>query len=386
MKLIKTKPNVFVVDTPHQLLNAIEAVHWFQLTNNHLLVTMAKNANNDRFMSLIKAGDWVTVSFPSPIIDPARWVQKLLGSVANRWYCRYLHFRRMYTVAKLTARFKNVDKLFVGHDWAEEKPYMRHISNAIKYDALYLLDDGIDTIDINERRNRSKCNKQGAQTEKSNTHASVYKKIERYLRTKYWNWNVAEASNVTFFTVYDLDVRNGDSLIRNNYSHLRSLAPLQRIHLPDTVIFIGQCMVDDGCFEMNTYLDFLSKVREYFAEKRLIYVPHPRESASCVTRVMEHLQCELWRPSSVIEYDLIVRGIQPKVVAGFVSSALVTLAYLMDSDVEIVCFRIAPVYWMKQREDAVGAYDYLKTKAHRRVTIVPLTGQENEFRSHLELT
>ena len=36
MKLIKTKPNVFVVDTPHQLLNAIEAVHSLQLRNNHL--------------------------------------------------------------------------------------------------------------------------------------------------------------------------------------------------------------------------------------------------------------------------------------------------------------------------------------------------------------
>jgi hypothetical protein len=141
--------------------------------------------------------------------------------------------------------------------------------------------------------------------------------------------------------------------------------------MPDTVMLIGQCFVD-SYFEMNAYFDFLSKVREYFAGKQLIYVAHPRENASCVTRIMEHLQCELWPSSSVIEYELIVRGIKPKVVAGFVSSALITLAQLMDPDVEIVCFHIAPEHWIHWREDAAAVYNYFKSKAQQRVTIVPL--------------
>lgn len=307
MKLIKTKPNVFVVDTPHQLLNAIEAVHSLQLRNNHLFALLKpKDLSQGRFMPLIRMSDWATVSFPSPFIDSRRWVQELFGRVANRWYCRYLNFQRMYTVAKLTARFKNVDKLFVGHYWAEEKPYMRHIANAIRYDALYLLDDGTDTIDINERRNRSECNKQGTQAEKSDTRASVYKRIERHLRAKYWNWNVAEASNVTFFTVYDIDVRKGDSLIRNNYSHLRSLAPTEKICMPDTVMFIGDCMAE-GYFEVNVHFEFLSEVRKYFADKKLIYVAHPRESAFCLTQIRDHMQCEIWPAFSVIEHDLFTR-------------------------------------------------------------------------------
>jgi hypothetical protein len=90
---------------------------------------------------------------------------------------------------------------------------------------------------------------------------------------------------------------------------------------------------------------------------------------------MEKLQCELWSPSSVIEYDLIVRGIKPGVVAGVVSSALITLAHLMDSDVDIVCFHIAPEYWIGWREDSMGVYNYLRSKEENRVNIVSLTGE-----------
>jgi hypothetical protein len=377
MKQVRTKPNVFVVDTPHQLLNAIEAVHSLQLTNNHLLVVRAKNADQGRFMPLIETSDWVTVSFPSPFIDPYLWVQKLFGPVAYRWYCLYLHWQRMRILAKVAARFRYVDKLFLGHYFAKEKPFMRHLANIIKYNTLYLLDDGTDTIEINKRRHRIE-NKACEVPNEKGIGRSVCKTIETYLRAKYWNWHLAEAACVTFFTVYDLDVRTGDRLIRNNYSYLRRQAPVQHIYMPDTVIFLGQCIAE-GYIEIDTHFEFLSQVREYFAKTKVIYAPHPRESPSCLTRVKEHLHWEILPCSSVIEHDLFSRGIKPKVVAGFVSSALITLAFLMDPDVQIVCFQIAPEHWIRWREDAVGAYNYIESKARQRVTIVPLSRQVDDY-------
>ena len=154
MKPARDNPNLFVVDTPHQLLNAIEAAHSFQLKNNHLVVVRAKNADRSRFMSLINRSDWASVSFPAPLIDGKPWVRKLFGQVVDRWYCRYLHLQRMRILAKLTERFRHVNKLFLGHYFAEEKPYMRHIANIIGYEDLYLLDDGTDTIEISNRRCR----------------------------------------------------------------------------------------------------------------------------------------------------------------------------------------------------------------------------------------
>src|SRR5271157_6043565 len=205
MKQVTTKSNLFVIDTPHQLLNAMEAVHSLQLTNNHLLVIRFKNAYNDRFMPLIKTSDWVTVSFPSPFIDSRRWVEQLLGPMASRWYHRYLHFQRMHTMAKLAARFRHVDKLFLGHYFADEKPFMRHIANTINYNTLYLLDDGTDTIEINRRRHKIENHERESPSETSISRISLFKTIEARIRAKYWDWCLSEIPSVTFFTVYDID-------------------------------------------------------------------------------------------------------------------------------------------------------------------------------------
>jgi hypothetical protein len=382
MQQLNTKRNVFVVDTPHQLLNAIEAVHSLRLTTNHLLVTRPKNGVQDRFMPLIDGDDWVTVTFLSVRIRPRHRVRKLLGALANRWYCRCLHLLQMLALARVTSRFRHVDRLFLGHYSAEWTPFMRHIANTITYNTLYLLDDGTDTIELNNTRHRVESSDTEGAIPASAAQSSAWKKIGTHLRRKYWTWNTAEAPYVTFFTIYDLDVRQGDQLIKNTYSYLRSAAPLPRSYLPDTVILLGICSADNY-IEMNSYLEFLSKAREYFADKKIMYVAHPRDSASLVTRIKEHLQCDVWPSSSVIEYDLMVRGIKPKVVAGFVSSALITLAHLMDADVGIVCFYVAPEHWIHWGDDAMEAYDYMRTKVQQRITVVPLGLSQNECKVQL---
>lgn len=373
MNQVKTTPNVFVVDTPYQMLNAMEAVHSLRLKNNHLFVMGPKGLSQDRYLPLIKAEDWVSVRFLPVGIDPNPWVSKVLGALANRCYCLYLNFKRMRTFSKLTSRFRHVDKLFLGHYWAKEKWYMRHFANLFKYNTLYLLDDGTDTININKRRNGTQNAEQQAHIAKGDAKAPAFKRFVNSLRAKYWTSDVTEAPSVTFFTIYKIDVRNGDSVIRNDYNYLRSLAPQQQVHQSDTVIFIGQCMIDDGSVEADVYLGFLSRVKTYFADKKLIYVPHPRESSTSIGLIKEHLQCDFWRGSSVIEYDLVVRGVKPKAVASFVSSALISLEYLVDPDVEIVSFHISSENWKSWREYAIGVYDYLKEKARPRITVVSLS-------------
>lgn len=368
MKQVKPKPNVFVVDTPYQLLNAVEAVHSLQLKNNHLFVVWPKNWSRDRLTPLIKKSDWTAVNFPAILIDSGHWVRNMFGSCVDRWYCRYLHFRRMRTLAKLVRSVRHADKVFLGHYWEKEKSYMRHIANAIEYNTLYILDDGTDTLDINGKRNQIGR----PHIEKSDLKPSVWARMREYLRAKYWDYNVADAPNITFFTLYNIEVRNGDRLIRNEYSYLRSLAPAQQTCEPDTVLFIGQCMVDDGYLKAEVYLDFLSKIREHFRDRRFLYVPHPRESGACAARAQERLQCHCWPTSSVIEYDLVVRGFKPKIVAGFLSSALISLASLLDQDVEIACFYISPKYWTGWTENAIEIYNYVKEKAQPRVTLLSI--------------
>jgi hypothetical protein len=373
MKKSSTKPNLFVINTPYQLLNAVEAVHSLQLTNNHLLVIRPKAKEQDRFMPLIEKSEWKTVSFPTPYVDTPEWIQNLLSPPALRWYRRILHFQCMYKLSRLARRFQNVDRLFLGHYWAAEKPFMRHIANTIKYNEVCLLDDGTDTIDINKGRcTREINNEHNQQGDGSISRASVFRRVQAKLRAKYWDWHLAEVPSLTFFTVYDLEtVREGDRVIRNDYRRLRSLAPSKASPMPDTVFFIGQCIADGYC-EVGAHFKMLSNVGNYFAGKKIIYVAHPRESPDCINRIRQELHWDIWPSSSVIEQDLIVSGIRPYAVAGLVSSALITMAVLLDPGVEIVSFHIAPEHWLKWGDYTTGIYQYLERQD--RVRVVSLSG------------
>lgn len=365
----KQLPNLFVVNTPHQLLNAIEAAHSLQLTNNHLLVMKPTNLAQDRFTPLIDTKDWETVQFQTPYLDVNSWAERKLHPAAYRWYCRYLHFKRMRTLACIAKEFRNVDKLFLGHYFAEEKPFMLHLANTIKHNEVCLLDDGTDTIEINKRRHRLQSKAPDRLRE-----GNAFNRIKRSWQAKYWTWQLEDPPSVTFFTVYKLDIRKGDRLLENNYSYVRSMAPSQAIDMQDTVIFIGQCMADDY-FEAEALVAFLSEVGRHFAGKKVMFVAHPRESLAWINRIKEELHWEIWPSSSVIERDLIVRGIRPSAVAGFVSSALISLECLMDPRVEIVCFHIAQEHWLIWGEYAAGVYEYLEEKMRDRVAVVPLSLQ-----------
>jgi hypothetical protein len=386
MMPIKSKPNLFMVNTPHQLLNAIEAVHALRLTNNHLLVVKPRNGVLDRFMPMLGGGDWATVNFLAISIEPKFHFQSLLHPSVNRWYARYVRFRKMYAMARLAAKYKHVDNLLLGHYSAEWTPFMRHLANSITYDALCLLDDGTDTIEINESRHKYESAEPKGPTDKGASRMSFWGELEKRFWGKWRKWNLAEAPSVTFFTIYDLDVQKNDRLIMNHYSYLQSMAPPKSTYLRDTVVFLGQCTVDEY-IDIKDHLGFLSSVRRYFSDKKIIYVAHPRDSAGHVAQIIEHLQCEIWPSSSTIEYDLIVRGVKPAIVAGFISSALITLAHLMSADVSVICFHIAPEHWIHWREDAIGAYEYIKRKEEKRISVVPLSLQEdNCAMQHLPLT
>ena len=246
---------------------------------------------------------------------------------------------------------------------------MRHIANTIKYDEVCLLDDGTDTININKSRCTNVVKNQ-QRIDDPAAKISSLKRVQTRLRSKYWDWHLDELPSLTFFTIYDLEkVRDGDRVVRNEYLRLKSQAPAEARQMPDTVFFIGHCMAD-GYFEEGAQFKMLSNIQEYFQEKKLIFVPHPRESPDCINRIKEDLHWEIWPSSSVIEQEMIVRGIRPSAVASLVSSALITLSFLLDPGVDIVSFYVAPDHWLKWGDYAKGVYQYLERQERvRRVSL-----------------
>jgi hypothetical protein len=365
--------NVFIVDTTYQVLNAVEAVNALGLSNNHLIILNESGGASTAYRKILDEKDWVQVIDVWLTIDTDRCRFTLLGprlaESVIRWCARFQHFMRMRRANRIARQFVEVDNLFLGHYWKDYKGFMRHFSNVIEHNKLYILDDGTDVIDINRRRRALALVKEGVLAAEHED-KMYFRNIARRLRRKYWEMNLHEAKSITFFSVYDLNVRAGDFLAKNDYRHLKSLARATSSN--GEIYFLGQCLAEDGYMDAELYLDYLRKVKAYFAGTDIKYVPHPRESDAMVERVNGLLGFSIRKFDVPVEYALLTGHALPKVLASFFCSALESCTYIFSGKIEVACFLIRPEHLKRARAEVSGIYEYFERKTGHGFSFIRL--------------
>jgi hypothetical protein len=364
MKGSRRKSNVFVVDTAYQLLNAIEAVHSLELSNNHLIIIENAGRTREEFRPLIELKNWASVIFLMIAINTVTYCSILqnprLPAIVRNWHYQYLRFKLMRRVNKILKSYQCVANLFLGHYWIEYKYYMRHFANTLKHNTLFLLDDGLDTLDINDRRNHMNCTKPATLIANDTNCKSILKRFKEKLRKKYFDWNTEEIENLTFFTTYELQVREGDHLIKNEYSYLRSLIVTDKIS--EEVLFVGQDLVEGGVMVEDVYLKYLRKVKDFFGINKIIYVPHPKETLTLINRIQDSLGFEVKKFGLPIEYAIIIKGNIPKVICSFCSSAIESCSNILGRRIKIIAFYLYPKHLMRDQHIIESFYMYLEKK------------------------
>jgi hypothetical protein len=364
--------NVFVVASPLQLLNAIEAKHHFQLTNNHLIVYFDGAYSPERIKELILHRDWDGIHFLEFSTYPfSRIEAKLLGSRFSERADPYIgyfhsHINRM-KINNLVKALGNVNYLFLGDYMTSlyTVKHMFHIANTLRHERLFLLDDGTSTIVINEDR-KNRLTNVDCGPAMPNSH---FGRLSKLIRDRFVEWDQKEAPSVTFFSAYDINVRDGDFLIKNEYKHLR--AQTKKAVQSDSVFFVGQLMVETEYISEESYLECIAKVKDYFAPDKLVYIPHPRASASRVRKIEESLGLTIMRTNIPIECEICIRGNRPKVLASFLSSALQNCKLMLD-DLSIKAFHIPPDHWLRESEYMQSIYKSLESNTSNLFTIVYL--------------
>ena len=368
---IHNKPNVFVVESPFQLLNALEAARYLALANNHLVILQFPGYNEAAYAPLIRKEDWaVVMSVPWESEGGNNALEMLRGENVRKWYKRYLHWKRRRRFTRLSRSFGQAGNLLLGHYHAEHKSYLHHLANNLKHERLYLVDDGTSTLTINNHRKGIDiaANRQRDVTER--VAGSIFMKMKAYLRRRYWDWHVEEAESVTFFTIYELVVRKGDHVVKNGYRHLKSVAgnPIQS----NEVCFLGECLVEDNVMKEEPYLEHLRKVKDYFEGQQITYVPHPRESTLMVTKIADSLGFEIRRFGVPFEVAVVVRGYRPKVLASFNCSALESCSNILGGALKIISFHIASEHMLYWSEEATAIYEYFRSKNDPNFEVIPL--------------
>mgnify|MGYP001604586890 FL=1 len=342
--------SVFIVETPLQMLNAIEAKHSLDLGECVLILILSDPFPEQVFRPLLALADWENVeciwlSHGFRPID-LRWLGKSLSHQLNEYLKESKQLIKHLKFDKLSTRLGSIDNLVLGNFL---QGYMQHFANRVNAKQIYLLDDGTDTLRVNARRRSQELGSAAV------VRGSLLRRVKNRLRRAHLDWDVREVNSVTFFTSYDLDLSPRDNCVRNSYAFLRQRLKTKRAY--DGVYFLGQPLVEDGYLAQENYLAALTKIVKYYAGQNILYLTHRREAKANVEAIREMGIC-VGRFDLPIEVQMLNEGM-PSELSSFFSSALDNSRVIFGRNIKVTAFRIDQSHFYPGLEFLDETYDYL---------------------------
>jgi hypothetical protein len=351
--------NVFFIETPLQLVNAIEAKHALELTDNHVVILLSDIYPVGLFRPLLGDEQWDSAQYVDSRV-PARHALHRLRDHPSQRIRSYYETTELRDLRKrldaLAGSLGVADALVLGNYCLD---HMRHFANALSHEKLILIDDGTTTLDIADDRRRYAAGR-SPRVRRSRTDALVNFLI---------GWRLGHRDRATFFTVYDMDVGSADTLVRHSYDYLRGRA--SEFECNGEVLFLGQTIYYEGISE-DAYLDELRRVGAHFAGDTLVYAPHKGEKPDRVERIRQELGWEIRRYDAPIEYQLAMRGPLPRILASFYSSALENCRLIFGSRLMIESVYLDPGLVPRAAAFVRSVYDYYESKTSEHFRVVRL--------------
>ncbi|WP_348799457.1 hypothetical protein [Flavobacterium adhaerens] len=300
-------PSIFLIESPLQLFNAIEAKNYFNLKNCKLIVVYSlndySNTQIDQLLDYYSNWNEIYKIFP---------IEKKYFRIRITKYI-------IDELKKISEVIKNVYYLFIG-DYRPD--FMIHFGNIVKCNKLIILDDGTATIDIM----------------KDYLNVDKKRKLKFFLKKYLFDFKLNKNNDVEFFSIYSNLLLN-HKIIHNSYQYFREETIARSIN-ENKVIFLGSCIVELRAIEQDKYFLYLSKIKEYFSNKEIIYIPHRRESELKLELIENEMNIKIEKTASIIELYLIKTKNLPFAVTGFFCSALLNLNILFDGKILINSFYI----------------------------------------------
>ena len=289
--------NIFIVSSPLQLMNAIEATNYFKTNNNILLLLYTDNTKVvNQMKKIVHFVQWekiISLLLPQKIIDKVTFTYDINN-----------YFKNIDT--------SKIDKIFVGEYRSD---HVNHIVNFFKNKNIYLLDDGLAQVSYHK--------------EISNESFKV--KIKRLIYSLLL-YKLAKIK-YTFFTIFDI---KNEKVIKNRYGFFKKY--IQDKEVGNSVYFIGQPLVELNIINEDDYKKELSKIINFYSNKKFIYILHRREDEKRTKKLSIELNFEYKVFDNLIELEMITSKIVPSDFATFYSTAIVTLPSFI-SEVEYRVFR-----------------------------------------------
>lgn len=337
--------NIFLVESPMQLLSAIEAKEYFKEYDSLLIIKRVhREIDNDRYEkamdTLESFSEWdQVIKIPYrlstfAILDHLYRIRKkkqkinsiFLGSPrvrAFQWFCENLETSKCFNLDEGTTAIIFQNDYFINKDYMQESDF-----SYIKESAMSL----------------SKIRNNILQQIK-NTFKIIIKRcifgLNEYRKIKY-----------NLFTTFDLNVNSEQEYVYNNYSYTKSIVS-SFPKLKNMVYFYGSPLSEIGIINFDTEMKMLKKIHILYNEKgkTLFYMPHPSDSPEKISHIKRSLGIQIRQNTIAAEIDPILNKTLPDNIASFISTAIFVSAKIYDYD-SVVSFRI-PDHLIENKKEII---------------------------------
>lgn len=340
--------NVFLIESPLQLLNAIEAKTYYQLKNEDSLLLLQNGEipeSLEQMKSMINADIWPNV----------RIVGTGKGKIS--W------FTRMIALKKIAKKVGQINLLFLG-DYRSD--LMKDFANTVNYKKLVVIDDGAATI--NTYKNLV------GKEEINVNHFSNLSKTEmiKNITKKILYFGNAPSSftpkQIDLFTVYNLPSENRVKVHKNEYYYHKSINKQKLVE--GKIYFLGAPLSEKKVIKSNEeYFNYLLLIKESLPKLPIVYVPHRAEESDKIRKIKE-LGFNIEQNHTCVEHMMIYSNTIPEYIISFYSSALINLKKMMSPEVKIISYQL-PYEDLepKMRSTIKSVYDYYENEVLVRQVI-----------------
>lgn len=286
-----TFTNLFIIRFPFQLLSAQEAVKYFKLSNNHLIVVL--NYNNPKkhkaqLKNLIDYDFWDKVSIHeeekgSNFFKLAKHIKELK--------------KEKYNYVFIKNSFLANDQLLISN---------------IEYKKLILLEDGTITFRLIDRILNNK------------PLFSFKKKLYRFyllglkLKKKY---------EFELFSMFELPNLKNIKVHKHNFEYLREKYEIEsKEKSQDKIFIIGQQHVETKYLSLETYLAFIESIIKKYPNCKITYMMHRKElEEKFKPLTSKYKNLEILKSNTMGEVYFIQLAYQPFIIIGTASTLLFSL-------------------------------------------------------------
>lgn len=336
--------NLFIVESPFQLLSAIEANNYFKNEENILIIKYSSyrtHKQNNAQMSLLKSYiDW-------------NKVYEIESSISTK----QSNLKLLFFIKKIKKDYTSINKILIGEyrSWVE-----REYFNVLNPKQCFILDDGNMTIELQ---------KSFIPTAKYYYFGSSFlKKSIDKLQHKIFTFLLfglnRTRKDINIFTCFNLEAHSRDQvIIKHSFEYLKGKNKQKEI-LKNTVYFFGGNLSELELISQEEEINILKKVFKYFINRniKMVYLPHRRESSQKLEYIRDILRIPLRHSTYPAEIEFVVMEELPQYLASFMSTALHTVSSIVEFE-EVIAFQIPYTIINKiYLEDIVTTYEeYRKT-------------------------